>query len=924
MYNYSNVARRRKSSQSENFIIVPMRDALVQAGFAKWTTDFEYVRSLFTEMLEEEGEPDLAHFLRGCFDGGAEPRGPLGERHCQALSIVFQLLNIVEENTANQVRGQAESSRSRARDPGLWLANLTELRERSFDEQAVREMLAQVSVEPVLTAHPTEAKRASVLDHHRVIYNLLVERDNRLFTGLDKAIFQRRLKTAFERLWRTGEIIKERPDVRSEIQNTLYYLRYVFPEVVESLDLRFQQSWRLTFGTNPPPLPGLSFGSWVGGDRDGHPFVTPEVTSLTFDLLRAGAIELLNEKLAAAAARLSLAATEAEIPEQMRERMRRLAAELGSASKAALARNPGEPWRQMLNLIRARLEATAAGQPGGYHSSAELLDDVELLEDSLRRIGARHIADGDLRPLVAQVKVFGLHLATLDIRQNSAYHDRAIEGLLAAAGFPRTDFAAWSEADKLDLLNRELSSPRPFTGPHTVLKGEAQTAVGLFRTLREKLLRYGPRGIGPIIVSFTRSVTDLLAVYLLAREAGLVVETPAGLASEIAVTPLFETIADLERSDTILDAFLSHPMTQRTLEHLRRRDGLSEREVVVMLGYSDSNKDGGILASNWSLYSAERRLMRVARRHGVRLAFFHGRGGTIGRGAGPVHVFLEALPSGSLAGRLRLTEQGEVISQKYANRTTATYQIERLLAGVTRTSLLHATGEGPPDPLEEMWPLVVEQSFRAYRRLVEMEGFVTFFCQATPIDVIEHSRIGSRPPRRTGRQTVEDLRAIPWVFSWSQARFHLPGWYGVGTALDWLRRERPEEWERLRAGVNQWAFSRYLLHNVEASLMMSDATIMQWYASLVIDEALRRKFLDMILTEQRLAAEAIDALFGGRADERRPRLALAIRLRECALKPLHREQVRLLAQWRAEPREELLRALLLTVNAIAMGQKMTG
>jgi phosphoenolpyruvate carboxylase len=903
-----------------------IRAELVQKGFAKWTSDFEYVRALFCEMLEDEGEAELAAFLRGCFDGGSAPGAPLTERHCQALSIVFQLLNIVEENTANQVRRQAEDPRTQESEPGLWLANLRDLRERGYQEREVRDLLDQVSVEPVLTAHPTEAKRASVLDHHRAIYLLLVERDNRLFTGVERAIFDRRLKAAFERLWRTGEIFQKRPDVESEVRNTLHYLRSVFPDVVELLDLRFQHAWRASFGTKPPPMPRLSFGSWVGGDRDGHPFVTPEVTSFTLDLLRDGAFGMLRDRLRQAGARLSLAEPAGQRTDELHRRIHELRGRLGGASLEALNRNPGEPWRQLINLILLRLERTAVGdlRQGGYAASDEMAEDLEVLERSLWEAGARHIAELDVRPLVAQVRTFGFHLATLDIRQNSAFHDHAIAGLLRAAGFPRSNYFDWSEEKKLELLNRELQSPRPFTGAHTVLKDEAKRAVSLFSALRESLSRYGPQGIGPLIVSFTRSAADLLVIYLLAREGGLLVETPEGLASEIAVTPLFETISDLEKSEAILETFLAHPMTQCTLDYLQRRDKKAAREIVVMLGYSDSNKDGGILASQWSLQRAEERLSRLARLRGVRLAFFHGRGGTVGRGAGPVHIFLEALPAGSLMGRLRLTEQGEVIAQKYAHRVTATYQLERLLAGVARTSMLHRAGEASPHPLEQTWTMAVERSFQAYRRLVETEGFVAFFNQATPIDVIERSRIGSRPPRRGGKQPVEDLRAIPWVFSWSQARFHLPGWYGVGAALDWLKKERPSEWQELRRGIRSWTYLSYLLHNVEASLMMADEGLMRLYASLVGDEDLRAKLLDMILKEHRLAAASIDELFGGSAQERRPRLALAIRLRDRALRPLHAEQVRLLAEWRAKPTEELLRALLLTVNAIAMGQKMTG
>ncbi len=897
-----------------------------QAGFAKWTEDFEYVRSLFAEMLDEEDEPGLAGFLRGCFGQGALTEAELSGRHCQALSIVFQLLNIVEENTANQVRSLAEGPQKHQREPGLWLSSLTELLDRGFEEQAVRDVLERVSVEPVLTAHPTEAKRASVLDHHRAIYTLLVERDNHQFTGLDKAIFHRRLKAAFQRLWRTGEIIQERPDVRSEIRNTMYYLRSVFPDVVESLDLRFQHSWRSAFGTDPPPIPRLSFGSWVGGDRDGHPFVTPEVTSLTLDLLRGGALSLLGDKLRDAAMRLSLAAPHARNVDRLNRRIGELGELLGDAATPALQRNPNEPWRQLLNLMMLRLERAAgpAAAKGAYTSPDDLLGDLEVLETSLREAGAGHVADFDVRPLVAQVRVFGFHLATLDIRQNSAFHDRAIAGLLLAAGFEKTDYPDWDEARKLELLNRELHTPRPFTGAHTALPDEAHLAVRLFRTLRDSVSRVGPQGIGPLIVSFTRGVADLLAVYLLAREAGLLVQTPDGLASEIAVTPLFETIADLERSEAIMEAFLDHPMTRRTLDHLRRRDRKASREQVVMLGYSDSNKDGGILASQWSLHRAQRSLARLARSRDIRLAFFHGRGGTVGRGAGPVHVFLDALPAGALTGRLRVTEQGEVIAQKYGNRLTATHQLERLLAGVARTSLLHLGGEAPPHPLERVWPEVVERSYQAYRRLVGMPGFLEFFHQATPIDVIEQSRIGSRPARREGKHGVEDLRAIPWVFSWSQARFHLPGWYGVGSALEGLRSEEPRRLQQLRQGLSSWTFLSYLLHNVEAALMMADTGIMELYASLVKDPDLRHTLLAMIVAEHGLAEARINDLFGGVPQQRRPRLALAIKLRECALKPLHREQVRLLAAWRAQPSEQLLRALLLTVNAIAMGQKMTG
>ena len=890
----------------------------------RWTSSFDYLRNLFCTMLLEEGEAGLATFIQACFSNAPPPAAPaaLTSRHCQALSIAFQLLDVVEENTSNQVRRRADDPRRREGEPGFWLWNLNDLRQRGFSEQEVRHAMQHISAEPVLTAHPTEAKRATVLEHHRTIYLMLVERDNRNFTEVEQAIFERRLQAALERLWRTGEIRQDRPDIASEVAGVLHYLRGVFPEAVELLDLRFQHCWRAVFGTEPPPLPGLAVGSWVGGDRDGHPFVTPAVTAETLELLRKDALTVVRERLLQLGARLSMAESSAPVPRLLQDRIAQLAAALGEASSGpAFARNHGEPWRQLVNLMLARLNSADPSSP------AELLADLTVLEQSLQQAGARNVAAIDVRPAAALVRTFGFHLAALDVRQNSAYHDRAIAGLLEAAGFLRTDYANWSEAEKLDFLNRELTTLRPFTAPHTPLEGEALHMSGLFRVLRGHIDRHGSAGLGPIIVSMTRSVADLLGVYLLAREAGLLVATPAGLACELPVVPLFETIRDLEHSDAVMDAFLKHPITRQTLEHTRRGPG--QPEASIMLGYSDSNKDGGVLASQWALYGAERRLSQVARANHVTLAFFHGRGGTVGRGAGPTHFFLEALPPGSLTGRMRITEQGEVISQKYANRLTATYHLERLLAGVTRTSLIHEKQLHTPDafaphPLEGLWSKVAANSYAAYRTLVETEGFVSFFRAATPIDAVEQTQLGSRPSRRTGAGSLDDLRAIPWVFSWSEARFHLPGWFGAGTALDELRRDSPEDWRSLCRQASAWPMLTYLLHNVEASLMMASPQIMQLYASLVPDANLRTKFLDVILHEYHLAVERLAEVFGGPAQQRRPRLALAIELRKEALWQLHREQVRLLAEWRSDPQEETLKALLLTVNAIGMGQKMTG
>jgi phosphoenolpyruvate carboxylase len=456
--------------------------------------------------------------------------------------------------------------------------------------------------------------------------------------------------------------------------------------------------------------------------------------------------------------------------------------------------------------------------------------------------------------------------------------------------------------------------------------------VAVLRLAREWSESHGSGGVGQFIVSMTHAASDLLNVYLLAREAGLVRNTPQGLVCEIPVTPLFETIEDLENCGRVLTDFLAHPMTMRTLRHLQEREKRPHPVQEVMIGYSDSNKDGGILASHWYLRKAQVRLAAVAREAGIDLRFFHGRGGTIGRGAGPTHVFLESLAPGTLRGEIRVTEQGEVIAQKYANRLTAAMHLERLLAGVTRWTLeQEREPAGVPAGIEDLFEAAALTSRRVYRELIDSEGFVEFYSQATPIDAIECSHIGSRPSRRTGRRTIDDLRSIPWVFSWSQARFNVPGWYGVGSAFERLRDGEPQAWDLVAKAAREWPFLSYLLHNVEFSVAAADPGIMAEYASLVGDGALRVRVLGLITEEHARTRAILGELFGDDRQQRRPRLLKAIEIRRHALIRLHREQIALLRAWREALRENragdaerILTALLVTVNAIAGGLKTTG
>jgi len=903
--------------------------SLLEVELDKWDQDFRFLLGCFQAALTRIREDELARLVEQAFSIPPEEGARLPQRGSQALSMAFQLLNMVEENTVNQVRRLRETAGGPASEPGTWPSQLRLLRAASFTDADVRRAMRSIHVQPVLTAHPTESKRASVLERHREIYLMLVERENPTKSPMEQEALRRRIETGLERLWRTGEILVERPGVESEIGNLLHYISSVFPDVLQLLSERFLGSWEWAFpGTEAPAEPRLTFGSWVGGDRDGHPLVTAETTRHALEALRAQALAVLRQHLHRLAGSLSLSDMMQAAPGGLYERISSCSAMLGERAERLLRQYPGEPWRQWVHLMLARVPEPGDPRPMEHlYSRAEELEfDLEFLADTLHQTGAGAIAVAEVAPIERLAAVYGFHAAALDIRQNSAFHGVAIGQLLTIAGMNGADYLNWPEHRKRELIDRELGSPRPFAVSSAALPPEAEASVAVLRLAREWSEAHGSGGVGQFIVSMTHAASDLLNVYLLAREAGLVRNTAQGLVCEIPVTPLFETIEDLENSGRVLADFLAHPMTKRTLACL------PHPVQEVMIGYSDSNKDGGILASHWYLRKAQIRLAAVAREAGVELRFFHGRGGTIGRGAGPTHVFLESLAPGTLRGEIRVTEQGEVIAQKYANRLTAATHLERLLAGVTRWTLEQEREPAPvPAAIEELFEAAALTSRRVYRELVKSDGFGEFFSQATPIDAIEASHIGSRPARRTGRRTIDDLRSIPWVFSWSQARFNVPGWYGIGSAFQRLRDADPQAWDAVTKAAREWPFLSYLMHNVEFSVAAADPGIMAEYASLVADGALRARILAQILAEYERTRAVLDGLFGDNRQQRRPRLLKAIEIRRHALIRLHREQIALLREWREALRENragdaerLLTALLVTVNAIAGGLKTTG
>jgi len=923
----------------------------LQTGFAKLDQDLQYLMECFQEVLRDLGSADIAAALPWVGEAPQPRKTPDPEtaaRTAQAYSIAFQLLNMVEENAAAQFRRQRASSVPKIVEPGLWSYTLRKMKKAGLSEEEIARSLPAISVEPVLTAHPTEAKRTSILEQHRELYLLLVQRENRMWTPAEQKAIRFKIKVQLEQLWRTGEFRLTKPDVATERETIMHYLRYVFPSVLPKLDLRLYQAWEGA-GFDPSLFkdyrnhPRLSFGTWVGGDRDGHPFVTPEVTRETLWSLRLNALAALHEQLSSLPGKMSLSDWLNPAPKKLKQTISQLARRMGPAGKEAVDRNPMESWRQMANLILARLpvhrteEQLFELEEGDtvYQRPEELIDDLVLLRDSLIQIGAERMAEEALNPIIRSVTVFGFHLACLDIRQNSAFHDQAVSQLLTAAGLDGDDFPNWTENERLTFLEQELRSPRPFLHSSIRIGKEADAVLDCYRVLAEHIRRYGTDGVGALIVSMTRGASDLFVVYLLAREAGLAVYTPKGLRCQMPVVPLFETVDDLRSSASIIEHFLQHPVSRRSLATRSEKQSRGRARKIptqqVMVGYSDSNKDGGILSSQWELHQAQARMARVGDENGIEIRFFHGRGGTISRGAGPTHRFLEALPPGSLHGDLRVTEQGETIAQKYANQITATYNLELLMAGVTGVTLTHRN-DRLSKPRKEFARHLADTSQQAYRRLLERDGFMDFYRTATPLDALEQSSIGSRPSRRSGARSLDDLRAIPWVFSWNQSRFYLPGWFGVGSALHRMQDEHPEDYLRFKKEIQSWSFMFYVLTNVETNIASVDTEIMKAYSRLVPDAALRSRFMKQIVDEFHLSRRMLNDVFGGNdLEERRPRMVKTLKLREDGLRLLHRQQIDLLRQWRAlndkNRKKEagiLLPRLLLSINAIASGLRTTG
>lgn len=840
-------------------------------------------------------------------------------RIVRAFSYFSHLANIAEDqNNIRQMRARTGANGApRANMLGETLAHA---RQAGISATDLRKFFETAQVSPVLTAHPTEVRRKSTIDREMEIAGLLDRRERVQLTPEEAEASDEQLRRAVLTLWKTNLLRRTKLTVLDEVANGLSFYDYTFLHEVPRLHCTLEDRLNEGESGRAELASFLKMGSWIGGDRDGNPFVTAEVMRGTLKLQSSRVLRFYLEELHQLGAELSLAAHLADVSKDLRA--------LAERSPDKSPHRSGEPYRLAVSGIFARLTATAArlevettraavGEAEPYASAADFKADLDIIYRSLISNNSGVIARGRLRLLRRAVDCFGFHLASLDIRQNSAVHERTVAELIDAA-MPGMSYLALNEEARVALLTGELRNARPLTSAFVKYSEETAGELALFHAAADAHARYGSAAIPQCIISMCKGISDMLEVALLLKEAGLI--HPSGR-SAINIVPLFETIEDLQASSGIMDRILSIHDYRKLVDS---RGSVQE----VMLGYSDSNKDGGFVTSGWELYKAEIGLVEVFERHHVRLRLFHGRGGSVGRGGGPSYDAIIAQPGGAVNGQIRITEQGEIISSKYSNAEVGRSNLEILAAATLEASLLQPKHSAPrPEYLKAMEELSA-LAFKAYRGLVyETEGFADYFWGSTVITEIATLNIGSRPASRKKTREIEDLRAIPWVFSWAQCRLMLPGWYGFASAVETWIAEHPEQgMPFLQELYREWPFFRMLLSNMDMVLAKSSIAIASRYAELVPDVALRENIFGRIRREYHSCIDLLLRIMDQqRLLQSNPLLERSIRNRFPYLDPLNHVQVELLKEHRAQnPDEQVLRGIQITINGISAGLRNSG
>jgi phosphoenolpyruvate carboxylase len=835
------------------------------------------------------------------------------------LTAWFALMNLAEDNDrVRRIRSLDEGSTPRR---GSLHEAISQLAADGTSAAELRDTLADAEVRLVMTAHPTEARRRTTVDKLSRIFGLLRWLDDRRPAHGEEGQIRRQIAAAVQEMWVSDELRAVSTTVRDEVRAGLIYFTSTLADVVPTIYRDLEATIAECYPDDEIDVPALlTFGSWMGGDRDGNPFVTPAMTADALGLMQEACLRHLQESVLTLTHRVTVSSRVARPAPQLDELLYRLAKLFPELAAETLETNPEEPYRRLFKLVAARVRATRKGLPGGYGTPRELLDELHVAERALRDQGAGFVASDALRDVIRRVEVFGFHFAVLDVREHADVHRKAIAEILSELGV-EADYENLPEADRMAILEREIADRRPLI-PLDISGFGASTreVVETFRMMYELLRGPHPGAIGSYIVSGTSGPADLLEVLLLMKEVGLA--RAGGVDAQLRIVPLFESGETLAAAATTMRTVLETPVYRTAVDSV----GLQE----MMVGYSDSNKDVGYVASGWHIYRAQLEIAEVMREHGVTWEFFHGRGGAVGRGGGPSYTAVRSQPPGTVGGRLKVTEQGEMLSAKFSVPEIAHRELELTASAALVTTLQRLDDDAPARlaRFESVMAQMADVSTQAYRGLVYGDpDFVAFFHAATPVNEVQRLQLGSRPAKRRESTRIEDFRAIPWVFSWTQARAVLPAWYGLGTALQHGREHHGVE--LLREMERDWPFFAALLSNAEMACVKADLDIARRYAELYEDEPARERIWGHIQNEfDRTLRELGRVRDEERLLDREPILQRALERRKPFVDPISFIQLELLRRLRAPGVEadqpELVRASLLAINGIAGGLRNTG
>lgn len=883
--------------------------------------------------LHEKDDPELRTELKAFIEEQTPENLILIIR---AFNLYFSLVNLAEEE--HQFHERQSQLKS---DGPLWMGSVLntigEFKQEGLSAEEVETLINKLCYIPVFTAHPTESKRRAVMENLRRIFLTLgdlneAEAYNNPYAQ-EEVI--KRLQYQIQVLWKTDEVRRMKPTVEDEIRNGIYYFRQSLFKAVPTVYRYMERALARHYPNDHIPTPNfLTFGSWIGGDRDGNPFVTHETTVNALLMQSRAVMYEYQKRIFELSSHLTQSRYITNIKQEVINRATIIDADLQERVFHKRAdRFRDEPYRRFLYLINGRLqdnldyiEAQLNGENSekpkfGYHNETEFLDDLELIYASLCSHGDQDVADASLKDLIRLVQTFGFYLMRLDIRQESTVHTDAVTDLLSHLDI---DYPSLSEAERLDLLAQQISSPTIIDIQHLALKKMTVEVLKVFNVMREMREEISEKAFNNYVISMTHEASHVMEVLFLAHQAGLAGYNAGEPYCKIRISPLFETIQDLEHIVPVTSALFDNPTYNALLK-------ASGNQQEIMLGYSDSAKDGGNLSSAWTLYQAQQQIMKLADNYDIDCRLFHGRGGTVGRGGGPTHSAILSQPTGTVRGQIKFTEQGEVLSYKYSNAETAMYELSMGITGLMKASkgLVKPSKQDNPAHLEAMQNLSKEGEF-AFRELTDhTEGFFKFFYEATPVTEIGLLNIGSRPShRKKGNLSKSSIRAIPWIFGWAQARLTFPAWYGTGYALQkWAKSQSPEQ---LKEMYENWPFFKSLLSNIQMALFKTDLIIGKSYSKLGLDQQQAEKIYNMIAEEHIRSVETCLNISGNdylMADT--PQVALSLSRRTPYLEPLNHIQIAVLKRYKDtslsdEEREAWLTPLLNSINAIAAGMRNTG